>query len=68
MLEIDHGWVHSIYTQDPDGIAVEFAVLTRDLGREDAEEALALLRAENPERSAPPKQMSMHKAKRAGRD
>ena len=68
VTEIDHGWVHSIYTQDPDGIAVEFAVLTRDLGREDAEEALELLRAENPERSAPPKQMSRHKAKRPGRD
>jgi catechol 2,3-dioxygenase-like lactoylglutathione lyase family enzyme len=66
VLEIDHGWVHSIYTQDPDGIAVEFAVLTRDLGREDAEEALELLRAESPERSAPPKQISRHKAKRAG--
>jgi catechol 2,3-dioxygenase-like lactoylglutathione lyase family enzyme len=67
VLEIDHGWVHSIYTQDPDGIAVEFAVLTRALGREDAEEALELLRADAPERSAPPKQVSRHKAKRAGR-
>jgi len=43
---------------------VEFAVLTRDLGLEDAEEALALLRAETPARSAPPKQKSLHKAKR----
>jgi catechol 2,3-dioxygenase-like lactoylglutathione lyase family enzyme len=64
VLEVDHGWVHSIYTQDPDGLAVEFAVLTRDLGREDAAEAQALLRSEAPARSAPPKQRSLHKAKR----
>jgi hypothetical protein len=43
---------------------VEFAVLTRDLGREDAAEAQALLRSEAPARSAPPKQRSLHKAKR----
>ncbi len=66
MLEVDHGWVHSIYTEDPDGIAVEFAVLTRELGSADAAEARSLLRAERPARSAPPKQMSLHKAKRAG--
>jgi catechol 2,3-dioxygenase-like lactoylglutathione lyase family enzyme len=64
VLEVDHGWVHSIYTEDPDGITVEFAVLTRDLTREEAVEAQALLRAEKPVRSAPPKQMSLHKAKR----
>ncbi|MFI5317032.1 MAG: VOC family protein [Myxococcota bacterium] len=62
VLEIDHGWVHSIYTQDPDGIVVEFAVLTRDFTAADAEEAQALLRAESPQPSAAPKQVSMHKA------
>jgi catechol 2,3-dioxygenase-like lactoylglutathione lyase family enzyme len=62
VLEIDHGWVHSIYTTDPDGIVVEFAVLTRDFSEDDAEEALALLRAESPQPSASPKQISMHKA------
>jgi catechol 2,3-dioxygenase-like lactoylglutathione lyase family enzyme len=62
VVEIDHGWVHSIYTQDPDGIVVEFAVLTRDFTPEDAEEAHRLLRASAPQPSAAPKQVSMHKA------
>jgi len=64
VTEIDHGWVHSIYTLDPDGIVVEFAVLTRDFTDEDAEEALALLRAKSPAPSAAPKQISQHKAAR----
>jgi len=62
VFEIDHGWVHSIYTQDPDGIVVEFAVLTRDFTAQDAEEALALLRADSPQPSAAPKQMTRYKA------
>jgi catechol 2,3-dioxygenase-like lactoylglutathione lyase family enzyme len=62
VLEIDHGWVHSIYTTDPDGIVVEFALLTRDFTEEDAEEALALLRADSPQPSAAPKQVSHYKA------
>jgi catechol 2,3-dioxygenase-like lactoylglutathione lyase family enzyme len=64
VTEIDHGWVHSIYTLDPDGIVVEFAVLTRDFTESDAEEALALLRAKSPVPSASIKQMSRHKAAR----
>ena len=64
VTEIDHGWVHSIYTLDPDGIMVEFAVLTRDFTDEDAAEALALLRAKSPAPSAAPKQISQHKAAR----
>ena len=43
VLEVDHGWVHSIYTEDPDGIAVEFAFLTQVPSAEDAAEAEALL-------------------------
>jgi catechol 2,3-dioxygenase-like lactoylglutathione lyase family enzyme len=66
VLEIDHGWVHSIYTTDPDGIVVEFAVLTRDFTDEDAEQALALLRAASPPPSAAAKQISNHKAARRG--
>jgi catechol 2,3-dioxygenase-like lactoylglutathione lyase family enzyme len=62
VLEIDHGWVHSIYTTDPDGIVVEFAVLTRDFTANDAAEAGALLKARSPQPSAAPKQVSMHKA------
>ena len=62
MLEIDHGWVHSIYTEDPDGIAVEFAVLTRELTEDDAREALELLYAESPPMSTDRPKVSIHKA------
>jgi catechol 2,3-dioxygenase-like lactoylglutathione lyase family enzyme len=59
VLEIDHGWIHSIYTEDPDGIVVEFAVLTRDFTADDARTALELLRADSPPASGDPK-ISMH--------
>ena len=59
VLEIDHGWIHSIYTQDPDGIFVEFAVLTRDFTADDARTALELLRAEDPPMESDPK-ISLH--------
>jgi catechol 2,3-dioxygenase-like lactoylglutathione lyase family enzyme len=62
VLEIDHGWVHSIYTEDPDGIAVEFAVLTRALDEGDAREALELLRSKQPAPSGAPKRRQLHKA------
>ncbi|MDJ0852592.1 MAG: VOC family protein [Myxococcota bacterium] len=62
VLEIDHGWVHSIYTEDPDGIAVEFAVLTRDLTEDDARQALELLHAESPPMSTDRPKVSTHKA------
>ena len=62
VLEIDHNWVTSIYTEDPDGIAVEFAVLTQAFTQADADEALQLLRAEKPTLSAPPKTIKTYKA------
>lgn len=62
VLEIDHGWITSIYTEDPDGIAVEFAVVTREPGEADAAEALELLRAERPQPSPPPLKVVVHKA------
>ncbi|MBE0702784.1 MAG: VOC family protein, partial [Afipia sp.] len=40
VIEIDHGWIHSVYTEDPDGIMVEFAVVTRPLTETDIGEAL----------------------------
>ena len=48
VLEIDHGWITSIYTEDPDGIAVEFATVTRAFTPADAAEALELLNAAHP--------------------
>ena len=62
VLEIDHGWIHSVYTEDPDGIVVEFAVLTRPFTEGDAREALELLRAEAPPMAAEKASMTMHKA------
>ena len=62
VLEIDHGWIHSIYTSDPDGIGVEFAVVTRALSDADAREALELLHAEQPPLSQDVPKVSMHKA------
>ena len=62
VLEIDHGWVHSIYTEDPDGIAVEFAVVTQPFTEADAREAEELLFAKNPSHSAAPKKVEVHKA------
>jgi catechol 2,3-dioxygenase-like lactoylglutathione lyase family enzyme len=61
VLEIDHGWIHSIYTEDPDGIAVEFAVVTKEFTERDASEALELLRAERPTPSAPPVKIEWHR-------
>jgi catechol 2,3-dioxygenase-like lactoylglutathione lyase family enzyme len=64
VFEIDHGWVHSIYTTDPDGIVVEFAVLTRDFTAADAAEAAELLSAKSPQPGAAAKQMTMHRARK----
>jgi len=61
VLEIDHGWIHSIYTEDPDGIVVEFAVLTRDFTEDDAREALELLRSPSPPMGTQPR-FSVHEA------
>ncbi len=47
VMEIDHGWCTSIYTEDPNGIMVEFCVLTQAFTQQDRENALRLL--EDPE-------------------
>lgn len=62
VLEIDHNWIHSIYTEDPDGIAVEFAVLTREFTEADAAEALGLLQASSPPIQNEAPKVSFHKA------
>jgi len=62
VLEIDHGWIHSIYTEDPDGIVVEFAVMTRAFTEQDSREALELLRAKAPALSAEKPRVKLHKA------
>jgi catechol 2,3-dioxygenase-like lactoylglutathione lyase family enzyme len=60
VLEIDHGWITSIYTEDPDGIAVEFATVTRPFTAADAAEALELLDADDPPRSAEEPKIRFH--------
>lgn len=45
MQEVDHGWCHSLYAGDPNGIMVEFCVTTDAEGfLQTEEEALRLLR------------------------
>ena len=48
VLEIDHGWCTSIYTEDPNGIIVEFCVLTQPFTERDKQVALELLHDANP--------------------
>ena len=43
VLEIDHGWCTSIYTEDPNRIVVEFCTLTQDFTEADRKKALELL-------------------------
>jgi catechol 2,3-dioxygenase-like lactoylglutathione lyase family enzyme len=62
VLEIDHGWIHSIYTEDPDGNPVEFAVLTQPFTQADAAEAVQLLRAESPPMSPGKPRIEFHEA------
>lgn len=62
VLEIDHGWVHSIYAEDPDGITVEFATLTKPFTEADSKEALELLQAESPPPSPDKPMIKAHTA------
>lgn len=54
VMEIDHGFCVSIYTMDPNGILVEFCTDTAAYTQQDREDALAILRAEEPELEDPP--------------
>ncbi len=62
VLEIDHGWIHSIYTEDPDGNVVEFAMLTKRLTEDDAKEALELLQATSPPPAAQKPRIEFHRS------
>ncbi|MEM9203412.1 MAG: VOC family protein [Actinomycetota bacterium] len=59
VVEIDHGWIQSIYTEDPDGNVVEFAIVTEAFTSDDAAEALDLLTAEDPP-LAPEPRITLH--------
>ncbi len=49
VVRIDHGWCVSIYTNDPNGIMVEFCCTTRVFGQGDRQEADRLRRSGTPE-------------------
>jgi len=54
VVEIDHGWCTSIYTNDPNGIAVEFCTTTTTFTENDHAEAAAILAATAPPLESPP--------------
>ena len=54
VIEVDHGWCTSIYTNDPNGIMVEFCTTTVAFTDADRVEAAALLAAEQPPLEDPP--------------
>ncbi len=54
VARVDHGFIVSIYTTDPDGTMVEFAADTRALTDDDRQDALATLADPAPEPEAPP--------------
>ena len=43
VLEIDHNWCHSVYTQDPNGNTVEFCLTTGTFTARDRAQALAMM-------------------------
>ena len=65
VVEIDHGWVHSIYTDDPDGILVEFAYMTRAFTDAEIAEANELLFADAPPPSEDVPEVTFHKPQEA---
>jgi hypothetical protein len=62
VLEIDHGWCTSIYTDDPSGIMVEFCTLTGELDPEEADRALEILRDPQPQETPGAKRQTLYKA------
>ena len=54
VVEIDHGWCTSIYTNDPNGIAVEFCTTTAAFTERERAEAFELLSAAEPTLEDPP--------------
>ena len=52
VIEVDHGFVRSIYTNDPDGTFVEWTYNTRALNEADREEAERLLLDDEPSTQA----------------
>jgi catechol 2,3-dioxygenase-like lactoylglutathione lyase family enzyme len=62
VMEIDHNWCRSIYTNDPNGTMVEYCVTTGQFTAADREEAIKAVTSDDVARSRPPKSIQMHKA------
>ncbi|HEX5613815.1 MAG TPA: VOC family protein [Acidimicrobiia bacterium] len=54
VAEVDHGFCKSIYIADPNGIMVEFCLMTAGLGPADEAEGLRLIAEEAPALTEPP--------------
>lgn len=65
VLEIDHGWCHSIYTRDPNGNMVEYCLTTGSFNADDRKRALAALDEREMKASPPPAMMKQWIAKDA---
>jgi len=63
VLEIDHNWCRSIYTQDPNGNMVEFCLTTGAFEEGDRRDALAALTETEMKPSPPPASIKQWKAK-----
>jgi hypothetical protein len=62
VVEIDHVWCTSIYTEDPNGIVVEFCVLTQPFTDDDKKRALELLADADPQAEARGGSRKLYKA------
>lgn len=54
VVEIDHGWCTSIYTNDPNGILVEWCTDTKPYTAKDRDRAAKLLQTAEPDLESPP--------------
>jgi hypothetical protein len=62
VMEIDHGWCHSVYTKDPNDNLVEFCLTIGVFTAADREAAVAALSATAPPFSKAPPRIEMHRA------
>ncbi|MFI5043516.1 MAG: VOC family protein [Acidimicrobiales bacterium] len=60
VVEIDHGFCRSIYTNDPNGTAVEWCLDTRPLDEQDRREAAEVLAQAQPDLEDPPTDITFH--------
>jgi len=63
VLEIDHGWCYSIYTQDPNGTLVEWCVTTAEFDAADREKARKAVESDDIELEQAKPSTQMHYAK-----